>query len=161
LPIVTFSAIADVEDTDPAFDLTQGSPDGGVYSGTGITTSPGFDPSVAGIGTHTITYTYTDANECTNTETQTITVVDGPVQIVQENSISRGFTMYPNPVSDVVNILVNETSDVTIYNQSGEKKVNIQIDEQIMINCSGMTPGIYIVVVNNNTGSFIKKLVIQ
>ncbi len=98
---------------------------------------------------------------CTATAVVTYTVKESPVQLVQVNSIPKGFTMYPNPVSDVVNVRVSETSDVTIYNQTGEKKVNVQIDEQIMINCSGMAPGIYIVVVNNNTGSFIKKLVVQ
>jgi hypothetical protein len=33
-----------------------------------------FNPTVAGVGTHTITYTYTDANGCTNTTTQNILV---------------------------------------------------------------------------------------
>jgi len=45
-------------DDDPAFDLTVSSP-GGTFTGTGITnaTNGTFDPSVAGVGTHTITYT--------------------------------------------------------------------------------------------------------
>jgi hypothetical protein len=33
-----------------------------------------FDPSIAGVGTHTITYTYTDINGCTNSTTQNIVV---------------------------------------------------------------------------------------
>ncbi len=44
--------------TDPAFDITVSVP-GGTFSGPGITdaTNGTFDPSVAGVGTHTITYT--------------------------------------------------------------------------------------------------------
>ncbi len=74
LPSVDFATIPDVCEDAAAFDLSQGSPAGGTYSSIGITTSPEFDPSVPGAGTHTITYTYTDANGCTNSATQTITV---------------------------------------------------------------------------------------
>ncbi|ALD21912.1 hypothetical protein AM218_12735 [Hymenobacter sp. DG25A] len=51
-----------------AFNLTTGTPAGGVYSGLGVTTPEQngtsyykFDPATAGVGTHTITYT---ANGC-------------------------------------------------------------------------------------------------
>ncbi len=47
-----------------------GSPEGGVWSGTGVNGNL-FDPSV---GTQTLTYTYTDANSCTNSAQTTITV---------------------------------------------------------------------------------------
>jgi len=74
LPVVTFEAIPPVFLSTPAFDLTQGLPAGGTYSGPGITISPTFDPATAGLGTHTIIYTYTDVNGCTNTASQTLTV---------------------------------------------------------------------------------------
>ncbi|MBX7093073.1 MAG: hypothetical protein K1X56_00005, partial [Flavobacteriales bacterium] len=59
-------------DTDPAVGLTA-SIAGGTWSGTGITnaTTGIFDPSIAGVGTHTITYTPTG---CTNPATMNITV---------------------------------------------------------------------------------------
>jgi len=74
LPVVTLGVLDPVCVDETPFDLTQGSPSGGDYSGPGITTSPEFDPSVAGTGTHTITYTYTDGNNCTNTDNENITV---------------------------------------------------------------------------------------
>ncbi len=74
LPAVSFAVVPDVCENATAFDLTQGIPAGGTYSGPGITSSPEFDPKVAGIGTHAITYTYTDTNGCTDTASQTITV---------------------------------------------------------------------------------------
>ncbi|MEX0982162.1 MAG: hypothetical protein WD577_13360 [Bacteroidales bacterium] len=88
LPDVVFDAISPVCVNTPPFNLTQGSPGGGIYSGTGITTSPQFNPSIAGIGTHTLTYTFTSGNGCVNYATRDITVnvfplpdISGPVDI--------------------------------------------------------------------------------
>lgn len=77
LPTVTFAALADVCENDSALALTGGSPAGGTYSGTGVS-SGNFDPLAAGVGTHTITYSFTDANSCSATATQTITVIALP-----------------------------------------------------------------------------------
>ena len=82
LPTVTFDALPPVCVDVPAFDLTQGSPAGGTYSGAGITTSPQFSPAAAGPGTHTITYTYTDANDCTSSATRDITVNTSPLPTI-------------------------------------------------------------------------------
>ncbi|MHC1774635.1 MAG: GEVED domain-containing protein [Lentimicrobium sp.] len=51
-----------------------GSPEGGVWSGTGVTGNL-FDPSE---GTQTLTYTYTDVNLCSNSDETTVTVLDVP-----------------------------------------------------------------------------------
>ncbi len=45
------------------FEIKNGIPTGGVYSGTGVSGGY-FDPSVAGPGIHTITYDYTSPNGC-------------------------------------------------------------------------------------------------
>ena len=47
------------------------------FSGNGITGNS-FDPSAAGVGSHTITYTYTDAYGCTSTNQQLVTVYGLP-----------------------------------------------------------------------------------
>jgi len=58
------------------FNLTQATPTGGAYSGTGVTAGV-FDPAAAGAGDHVITYTYTDPQTfCTNTCTFVITVIE-------------------------------------------------------------------------------------
>jgi len=55
-----------------------GTPAGGTWSGTGITSAASgtFNPLVAGVGTHTITYTVTNGT-CTVTSTVNVTVVTG------------------------------------------------------------------------------------
>jgi gliding motility-associated-like protein len=73
LPTVTLTAFADVCLNDATFALAGGSPAGGTYSGPGVT-GGNFDPSAAGVGTHTITYDYTDGNGCANSATSSLTV---------------------------------------------------------------------------------------
>ncbi len=62
--------------------LTQGSPAGGTYSGTGVSAGM-FDPSA---GTQSITYDYTDAYGCAHSTTNTITVNTAPT--VSQSAIS-------------------------------------------------------------------------
>ena len=57
----------------------------GQYSGTGITTSPIFDPVVAGVGFHLITYSYTDGNGCNNNAVDTAFVHAPPVVDIGPN----------------------------------------------------------------------------
>lgn len=61
----------------PAFTLTGGNPNGGVYSGPGVSGTL-FNPSVAGVGTHTITYSYIALNGCIGQATSTIEVTPPP-----------------------------------------------------------------------------------
>ena len=87
LPTVTFGAIPDICQNDAPVNLTQGNPAGGTYSGTGITISPQFNPTIAGAGTHTITYTYTDLNGCVNSASQPVTVNPVPTAVISGSSI--------------------------------------------------------------------------
>ena len=77
-PVILITSFNEVCADAAAFELTQGTPEGGVYSGTGVTEGY-FDPSEAGAGTHLITYTYTDANNCTSVTDRSITVNALPV----------------------------------------------------------------------------------
>lgn len=78
LPVVSFTGLASAycEDANPV--TLTGSPNGGIFSGNGISGNS-FDPSVATSGTHTITYTYTDGNGCVNSQSQQVTVNPLPV----------------------------------------------------------------------------------
>ncbi len=77
IPNVTFSSINDVCISQSPIALTQGSPSGGVYSGTGVSSGT-FNPATAGVGTHTITYIVTNGSGCSDTATQTVTVNPSP-----------------------------------------------------------------------------------
>lgn len=92
LPVVTMSALGEICVNATPLTLSQGSPSGGTYSGTGISGGT-FDPSVAGVGTHTITYTYTDGNTCTDSITGDIVVNPLPtIATTPDQTICNGDT---------------------------------------------------------------------
>lgn len=66
--------------------VTNGVPGTGVYSGPGTTAAGGFNPSLAGAGTHTITYTFTTNGGCTESISSSITVYPKPVAAFTVNS---------------------------------------------------------------------------
>ncbi|HQW23554.1 MAG TPA: T9SS type A sorting domain-containing protein [Bacteroidia bacterium] len=77
-PNVTLSAFAGVCIDEPAYGLTEGSPSGGDYTGTGVNANDIFNPANAGVGSHTITYIYSSLG-CSDTATGTLTVHALPV----------------------------------------------------------------------------------
>ncbi|MFZ6012453.1 MAG: DUF6443 domain-containing protein, partial [Bacteroidota bacterium] len=66
--------------------LTDGSPAGGTWSGFGIQNGNSFDPSITGVGQHTVRYTYTNpTTQCSNLRDRTIVVVAAPAPPVVDN----------------------------------------------------------------------------
>ena len=93
LPNVSLSTpLSQVCNTDGSFSVS-GSPSGGTYFGPGMTGST-FNPSNAGVGTHTISYSYTDGNGCFALDQVDITV-DNCVNISELNI--DDIILYPNP----------------------------------------------------------------
>ncbi len=82
-PNVVFNNVPELCQENPPATLTQaqettGIPGVGVFSGTGIVAN-NFNPSTAGIGTHTIRYTFTGTNGCNTFKEQTVTVNPTPI----------------------------------------------------------------------------------
>ncbi len=107
-PTVGFADLGQVCTYNPAFVLTGGSPAGGTYSGTGVS-SGSFDPAASGAGSFPITYSYSDSNGCSGTAQSTI-IVD-PCLSVKENE-QWNMSIYPNPSVGKIEI----TSDVPYSN---------------------------------------------
>ena len=76
-PTVVLSEITGLCDNQSQVTLTQGSPAGGVYSGTGVTDGI-LNSTVATTGT-VISYDFTDANGCAGSASTTITVNSAPI----------------------------------------------------------------------------------
>lgn len=79
IPVVSLDPLGTVCANDPAFTLTGGTPEGGIYSGPGVISDSIFNPSAVGPGTYDITYTFTDPIGCSDEMTEQITVNDLPV----------------------------------------------------------------------------------
>ncbi len=122
-----------------AVTLPNGSPSGGVYSGTGVNGGT-FDPNTAGLGTHSVIYTYTDVNSCINSDSAFITVE----QCVGMDDLANdlGILIYPNPNTGLftiekpieldkeVNISLLDASSRVIINKiipKGQQKIEMDI----------------------------------
>lgn len=141
LPGVVLGPLTPVCENTPAFNLTAGSPVGGTFSGPGIISSPLFDPSVAGPGTHLITYLYLGTNGCSGITTQT--------QVVNP-SIQLSATSTPascNGGSD-------GTATVTITS-GGTAPINISWNTnpvQSGLTATGLSAGTYTATATDNIG---------
>ena len=74
----------------PSYTITRFTPTGGTWSGTGVTGNS-FNPTTAGVGTHTLTYSF-GASTCLSTDDITVTVNPLPTVTVNSETICRGQT---------------------------------------------------------------------
>ncbi|MBI3502962.1 MAG: PKD domain-containing protein [Bacteroidetes bacterium] len=130
-----------------AYALTGGSPNGGIYSGTGVSAG-NFDPAVAGTGTHTITYSYTDVNGCTDSSSAQIYV--DLCTGLQTFSDNQSVTIFPNPFSTQTvlqtdNLLHNAT--LTVYNCFGQTVAQIKniSGQTVTFSRGNLSSGLYFV----------------
>ncbi len=159
-PIVTYTqSPALVCETATSVVLGTSSPAGGTYSGTAVTGST-FNASVAGIGTFSILYSFTDANSCTNSASSNI-MVDACLGVDQNAGVNE-IVIYPNPTSDVINVIMNgvKLSHITITDVLG--KVVYEIDsslEKTEINLTNFQSGIYFIQIQTEGSTITKKVV--
>lgn len=146
LPSVTFGALADLCDYNSAITLTQGTPAGGVYSGTGVS-GTSFDPATAGLGTHTLTYDYTDANGCSASATSDI-IVDGCLAI--EDIQTSELNIFPNPTNHELNIQLLGDFNYEIIDSRGRLVNAGNGNNTVTINTSNYESGIYLVQIKSN-----------
>jgi len=164
LPDVTFNAIDDFCHNSPAYELTEGSPVGGAYSGPNVIDG-WFYPETAGVGTHILTYTYLDGSGCENSADLEV-VVDDCTGIGDFNNASINLT--PNPGKGVFELLIKgfttEKGLVEIYSTTGKlvfkKELSLDDSESLSIDISNQPDGIYYLYLNNGTFIFDEKMVI-
>lgn len=150
-----------------SFTLTNGTPPGGVYSGTAVTGNI-FNPQAAGVGVHPITYTITDANGCSNSSTQNITV-NNCIGIVENTNVYT-VTVYPNPTQGVFTLAIDNSSIdeliVSIADMQGKevftsRDKNIGNEFKKQIDLSDVAKGIYFIKVNTGSSIKFQKLIIE
>lgn len=89
--------------------LTEGTPAGGTYIGSGVSGNT-FNATTAGQGTYIIMYSYTGSNGCSNTAKDTL-VVDACVGI-DELTSDLGLNVYPNPNTGEFTFEISSSSDI-------------------------------------------------
>jgi hypothetical protein len=144
--------------------LSGGSPNGGVYSGNGIS-GGNFSAVSAGIGSHTVTYTYTDGNTCTNSATDTV-IVHICAGINELNNQTE-FTISPNPLQNssivTINGLFVKNGSFEIYDFTGKKTDEGKFTgNTILLNRNNKSAGVYSLIIRENETPIINtKLVIE
>lgn len=141
------------------YELTGGLPEGGEYSGPGVTDGM-FDPEAAGIGTHLITYAYTSEYGCYNTAEESL-MVDACTGIdeVKESEIQ----VYPNPASDMVHIASKSVMvSVSIYSYTGQLIENVKLSgRDYQFNTTSYPAGVYSIKIETEESVISKRLIIK
>lgn len=169
LPDVAFGTVEDLcnEDWDP-YTLTQGTPEGGEYSGEFVTEGMYFHPTESGVGQFDVTYTYTDEFDCINSDNQIINVVN--CVGIGETSESVSLEIYPNPTSGKFNININANelinAELKVIDIVGkviyyQNKLNVLGTQSVNIDLSEHPSGIYFVQIKNENYSISKKVFLK
>ncbi len=101
-----------------------------------------------------------EANEGDNEYTRTITVV--PQTGEQGTEGASKIRIYPNPFTDNLMIELNGISgpaDVEIYNASGLKVLSDRFTQRILLPCSDLKPGIYLVRIYDGNSVYWRKTI--
>lgn len=150
------------------FALTGGSPSGGTYSGTGVS-SGSFDANASGAGSHTITYSYTDINNCTNTADQNIFVFQC-ITGINSMDITSGISLFPNPSDGLftmeLGLLKDEKVKIEIMNSLGqivlqENHSFVSGNNKLPINLNDAAKGIYFLHVKTAYSVLTQRIVLK
>ena len=153
LPAVTFNAFNQdtICVTHGIQTINSGNPQGGNFSGNGVSGNS-FDPTVTGLGMQYITYDYTDSNGCSNSATDSV-LVDACLS-VEENISGNAVLVYPNPASDVINIVwfagtrTMDNFQIEICDIVGREVMAVQASPSGRfggVNISKLQPGNYLI----------------
>jgi PKD repeat protein len=157
VPIVSQSALSNACANWSSFTLNGGSPAGGTYSGTGVS-SGAFDPAVSGVGTFPITYSVTQSG-CTNTASASITV-DACAGIEESND--QLVVIYPNPTHGDLTILgidLDKFITIELLDVSGRLVEKWTINSTEMnLNLSKHAQGAYTLRINGKGLEILKRI---
>lgn len=150
-PVINFNvATTDVCHTQGLINLSA-TPNGGVFSGPGVTGNT-FDPSV-GTGTFYVLYSYTDANSCSKTDSIAMNVSECTGLNATKNTYSS-VSIYPNPAKDVVlikNALSAQKMSVSITDAAGRVILSqVLSSNEERINLANLANGVYLINLKEN-----------
>lgn len=87
-PQVSFTGLSANYCTANSPSTLSGTPSGGIFSGPGISGNT-FNPTTAGLGTHTITYEYDNGQGCVVTHQEQVQVSPGPTPVITQQGPSQ------------------------------------------------------------------------
>ncbi len=115
MPVNYDELVNTVDIGDLAFNVSEGIPSGGTYSGPGIIGTT-FHPGLAGVGSHAIVYSVLNNNGCYSRDTAFIEVTD----INFLNTLSNGLNVYPNPTDKSLQVYTDNYFQYLLLSQEGK-----------------------------------------
>jgi hypothetical protein len=147
-----------------AIALTGGNPEGGIYSGTGVSGNV-FSPTIAGTGEHTITYTYASSLGCSNEASITLTVSE--CVGVSTYNLNSKVSLYPNPASREVKVNLHEgskmISNIKVLTPLGVIMLQTTMyisNNEAFFSVDHLTNGVYMVQVTLEGGEVATKVLV-
>ncbi|RLJ64461.1 putative secreted protein (Por secretion system target) [Lacinutrix venerupis] len=106
---------------------------------------------------------YFDFNAPVITNTFETEFIAQPLSVDEFNT--NGFTLYPNPSNNIVNIKLNnitkEDAFVEVIDVQGKIVIKNTVTESLQLNVKNLEAGVYFVKVNQNNNQIIKKLIVE
>jgi hypothetical protein len=143
LPQVNLSTFSAVCDTLTNVILSGGTPLGGNYTGTSVTSNT-FNPAI-GIGTYPITYSYTNGSGCTSSASQNLSVISCNTNDIKDLS-NQLIQIYPNPSRELLFIQseIELSTSVELIDNQGRIILRDELKgNQTMVNLTLIAPGNY------------------
>jgi hypothetical protein len=138
--------------------LSGGLPNGGTYSGVGVS-GGNFNSNIVVAGLHNTLYTYTDENTCTKSDSSQI-YVDVCTGIYSVSDL-HSLNIYPNPNNGQFEIVVTTPSKVEIYNVLGKLITTKNINTKEKINLTDQGSGIYLVKITSKNTITTQKVIVN
>lgn len=104
-------------------------------------------------------YTIVTLNGCSSLPSNTILVTKVGIEVIEKNKATR---IYPNPVSNELNIeLITHSiqTNIVMVNASGQIVFKGTLTDKMRVETSGFTPGVYLIILENEKGLNYKKFI--
>jgi len=159
-PLVSIDTASTISMTDGDTLVFHGTPQGGTFSGQGVTGNSFVGDSVL-CNPCIISYVYQSLNGCSDTATITVTITNGIHHI--DNMLNA--VIFPNPVKDIINIQTNalksEPVKVQLFDISSrlvlEKSYNT--NDVIELNVESLIGGVYFLKISVNDKSYNRLII--
>lgn len=147
------------------YELTEGMPEGGEYSGEGVVDGH-FHPQTTGMGMFEVTYAYTDENGCSAEAVYSIEV--DACTAVDELHEQLGLQVQPNPSAGKVAIKLDHNPAAGAYIKIMNSIGNVVYTQKLMhtsrnfdLDLSGLAEGVYLLQYHDGKAILNQRIILQ
>lgn len=135
-------------------------PAGGTYTGSAVSPTGVFSPSLAGLGTRTVSYSYTDAGNCTVRKVSSIQVTTCTAVGLTELTNAATLEVFPNPNNGTFSIKADKNMRLNIMNELGQVIETLDLTSTTTeVSISHLASGIYFL--QSHDGTIKQKIVLS